>query len=357
MRKTVFAASVALTLAAPAAHVGLFEDFVKANDRKYTAEEKARRLEIFSENMKMIEESNSKNLTYTLGVTPYTDLTFEEFRARYIGGMRPMNAQEMQNMTKFVKSADFVAADSVDWVAKGAVTSVKNQGQCGSCWAFSAVGALEGAMAVAGHKLVDLSEQELVSCDTGLLGGHGCMGGNQAQAFGWVKSNGMCTLSDYPYVCMDQKSEQCTSATCEKTKCATPALKAGGWFTKGDVTNYALVDQTTEALEEAVSRQPIAVAIEADQTVFQHYTSGVLSDAACGQTLDHGVLVVGYGTETSLFGVETKYWHIKNSWGPQWGDKGYIKIARGVSAGKGECGIRTMASFPTVAPASDSVVV
>lgn len=351
MRKTVFAASlVATTLAAPAAHVGLFEEFIRTYDRKYTSEEEARRLEIFSENMNFIEKSNSKNLSYTLGVTPYTDLTFEEFRARFIGGTIPMNKQEMQNMTKFTRSADFTVPDSVDWVAKGAVSSVKNQGQCGSCWAFSATGALEGAMAIAGRKVVDLSQQDLVSCDTGLLGGHGCSGGNPAQAFGWVKSNGMCTASDYPYQCMDQRSEQCTSATC--AKCKTPVLKAGGWFAKGDVTNYALVDQSTEALEEAVARQPISVVIEADQPVFQHYKGGILSDDACGQTFDHAVLAVGYGEENG-----NKYWTIKNSWGAEWGDKGYIRLARGKNSEKGECGVRTMPSFPTVAPASGSVVV
>jgi C1A family cysteine protease len=352
MRKAILASSVALGFAAPAAHVSLFEDFVQTHGRKYSSEEKDRRLNIFSENMKMIEESNSKNLSYTLGVTPYTDLTFEEFRARFIGGLKPMSPSEMQNMTKFVKSADFTTPESVDWVKKGAVSSVKNQGHCGSCWTFSAAGALEGAMVVAGRKLVDLSEQELVDCDTGLLGGHGCSGGNPAQAFGWVKKNGMCALADYPYVCMDQSSETCKGAICSKDKCKSPTLKAGGWFTKGDVTDYGIVDSTIEALEEAVARQPISVGIEADQPVYQHYKSGVITDDACGQQVDHGVLAVGYGTEGS-----TDYWLIKNSWGADWGDKGFVKIARGKSADKGECGIRTMASYATVAPASDAVVV
>jgi hypothetical protein len=358
MQKIALGFSVAATaLASKSAYVDMFEEFVQTYERAYAPDEKQRRLEIFQANMQTIEETNSKNLSYTLGVTPFTDLTFEEFKAQYIGGVTPFPAGVRQNLTTFAKPADFVAPDSVDWVAKGAVSSVKNQGTCGSCWTFSATGALEGAMAVAGRKLVDLSQQELVDCDTGLLGGHGCKGGNPAQAFGWVKSNGMCASADYEYQCLDATAAACTGATCQKTKCATPALKAGGWFEKGDVTTYGMVDDSQDALEAAVARQPISVAIEADQPVFQHYKSGVLTDTSCGDTLDHGVLVVGYGTQSSLLSGSKKYWRVKNSWSSSWGDNGYINIARGSSATDGECGIRKMASYPTVAPASDDSVV
>jgi len=298
------------------------------------------------------------NLSYTLGVTPFTDLTFEEFRAQYVGGVTPLTAS--QNMTKFVKPANFTPPDSVDWVAKGAVSSVKNQGTCGSCWTFSATGALEGAMFVAGRKLVDLSQQELVDCDTGFLGGHGCKGGNPQQAFGWVKSNGLCAAADYAYKCVDGQSDTCTKATC--TKCSKPTLNgAGGMFShNNDVTAYGSVGQTVGDLEAAVARQPISVAIEADKPVFQHYTGGVLTSSDCGQQLDHGVLAVGYGVEKSLLGKETPYWKIKNSWGDKWGDKGYIRIARGYIMspnGYGECGVREMASYPTVKPSGDDQVV
>merc|ERR1719456_1664192 len=135
-------------------------------------------------------------------------------------------------MTTFEKPADFEEPDSVDWVEKGGVTSVKNQGHCGSCWSFSATGALEGAMFVAGRKMVDLSQEELLDCDTGLIGGHGCRGGNPAQAFGWVKSNGMCSQAEYPYACADPTSTECVNdlKACSKdTKCPTPTLKAGSW--------------------------------------------------------------------------------------------------------------------------------
>merc|ERR1711879_127439 len=125
-----------------------------------------------------------------------------------------------------------------------------------------------------------------------------------------------------------------------------------GWFSTGDVTATSSVGTEESDLEAAVTRQPISVAIEADQPVSQHYTSGVLSDAACGQILDHAVLAVGYGVEAG-----SKYWKVKNSWGSSWGEKGYIRLARGSSSGYGECGIRHMASFPTVKPDDATVVV
>jgi len=354
MKKVAPALSfAAVALASPEAHVAMFEEFVQTYRREYTSEEKDRRLEIFKANMQMIEETNAKKLSYTLGVTPYTDLTFEEFRAQFIGGVTPWTAEQKESMTTFEKTED--APDSIDWVEKGAVTPVKNQGHCGSCWTFSATGALEGAMVAAGRKLTPLSEQELVDCDTGMLGGHGCKGGNPAQAFGWVKSNGICGEDSYPYVCMNMTADSCVSSSCATSKCSNPVLAGGSWIKSGDVTAYGMVSQTVGDLEAAVARQPISIAIEADQPVFQHYTSGVLTDDACGQKLDHGVLIVGYGVEKGLFG-STEYWKVKNSWGDSWGDKGFIRIARGKSAGYGECGVREMASYPTVKPASEVVV-
>jgi len=331
----------------------MFESFVQANSRTYESEEKQRRFEIFQANMQMIEASNAKNLSYTLGITSFTDLTFEEFRAQFVGGMTPLTKHESKNMIKFEQPMGFMLPHSVDWVAEGAVTSVKNQGHCGSCWSFSAAGALEGAMKIAGHTLVDLSEQELVSCDTGALGGHGCHGGNPTQAFGWVKSNGICSAADFPYVCDDMKSESCTSARC--TKCSMPTLKGGSMFHPGDVTAYTSVGQTEGDLEAAVAQQPVSVAIEADTPVFQHYTGGVLSSDSCGQQLDHAVLAVGYGVES---GTQQKYWKVKNSWGATtWGENGYVRLLRGSTEKYGECGIREMASYPTVKPVSEEIVV
>lgn len=330
-------------------HADLFAEFVSDHRREYSSEaDKAHRFDVFKENMKFIEETNAKQLSYTLGVTPFADLTFEEFRTKFVGGFVPM---DVENTTVFTKPEGFVMEDDVDWVKNGAVTPVKNQGQCGSCWTFSTTGALEGALYVARKKLVSLSEQEIVSCDAGILGGHGCGGGNPLQAMGWVKSNGLCSEADGPYKCLDQTSSDCKSETCKKSSC-TAVLKAAGWFSAGDVTAASSVGSTVGDLEAAVARQPVSVAIEADQPAFQHYKSGVLTDDACGQTLDHAVLAVGYGTDKGQ-----KYWKVKNSWSATWGEAGYIRMARGKTADYGECGIRHMAAYPTVKVAEESVVV
>merc|ERR1719238_2643136 len=181
----------------------LFDGFMKRYNKQYATEfEKGKRFRIFSENIDKIYASNAQNKTYTLGVNANADKTFEEWRAAYLTGFRPP-LTATKNKARFSAPKGFSEPDSVDWVEKGGVSPVKNQGTCGSCWTFSATGALEGAMFVAGRKLVDLSQQELVDCDTGMLGGHGCKGGNPAQAFGWVKSNGLCGEDSYPYVCMN----------------------------------------------------------------------------------------------------------------------------------------------------------
>lgn len=316
--------------------------FKSEHAKVYTSElEEQRRLKIFEDNLDYARTVNAGTVSYTLGVTPFADLTFEEFEDQFVGGFIPAPAS---NTTYFTKPAGLLLADSIDWTTKGAVTPVKNQAHCGSCWTFSTTGALEGAMAVAGRQMVSLSEQEIVSCDNGLIGGHGCQGGNPQQAMGWVKSNGVCSEADVPYKCSDQASTECKNAQCAKSSC-TPVLKGGGFFSSGDVTGVSAVSHTEQALEAAVSGQPVSVAIEADTKAFQLYTGGVLDSAACGQKLDHAVLAVGYGIDG-----DKKYWKVKNSWGASWGEEGYIRLVRGdpaVGSG-GECGIRLMASFATV---------
>jgi len=318
----------------------IFEDFKKRFARKYASRvEEDRRQKIFNENVKFIDSENSKGHSYTLGVTNHADLTFAEWRMQYLGGY--VASPKKKSLGAFRASAGFVVPESVDWRTEGAVTPVKNQGQCGSCWSFSTTGALEGAAFLSGRKLVSLSEQNILDCDHG---GHKCQGGSMDQAFQWVSENGICAEADDTYKCMDQNSEQCTSSVCP-TQCK-PVLAAHV------VTNSTDVDPSEGALEAAVSQQPVSVAIEADKPVFQHYTGGVLTNEACGSQLDHGVLAVGFGTDKGQ-----KYWLVKNSWGTSFGEQGYIRIERGVAEDGGECGIRKAAVFPTLSKAITEILV
>jgi len=215
---------------------------------------------------------------------------------------------------------------AVDWSTKGKVTPVKDQGQCGSCWSFSATGALEGAYAIKYNSLASFSEQNFVDCDNRSNGGKdmGCNGGLMDNAFAWAKKNGgVCTEADYPYTSGTTRK----SGTCNQSSCSVVPNVAPKSFT--DVQTNSVT-----ALKSALAQQPVSVAIEADQSAFQLYKSGVFT-GKCGTNLDHGVLAVGYGTESG-----SEYFLVKNSWGDSWGDGGYIKLAiTGITQPEGQCGI------------------
>jgi len=206
------------------------------------------------------------------------------------------------------------------------VTPVKNQGDCGSCWAFSATGSIECNYAIAHGQLNSLSEQQLVDCSVS-EGNLGCDGGEMDSAFKYVmKEGGLCSETEYPYTAKDGK---CQSSTCG---------------TKYDpVKSYTdVTKQDEQALEDAAVLGCVSVAIEADQFAFQYYSSGVLT-GTCGTNLDHGVLVVGYGTESGQ-----EYWKVKNSWGTSWGEDGYVLICKDCNqnGNQGECGINDDPSYP-----------
>jgi cathepsin L len=262
-----------------------------------------------------------------MGVNQFTDLTPQEFKDQYISGMKsPVGSYGCKSFTSSASGAP----SSIDWRQKGAVTSVKDQGQCGSCWSFSATAAVEGAWAIATGKLVDLSEQELVDCATGLnYGSFSCNGGEMDGAFKFIIENGQCSLSSYPYTSGVTK----TGGTCQK--CSSVAHISSCYDVKSK-------DQIS--LKGAVAKQPVSVAIEADTRYFQSYSSGVLTSTSCGTNLDHGVTIVSYGTENGI-----DYWNVKNSWGSSWGEGGYVRIARSSSTNDaGICGIALQPSFPTV---------
>jgi C1A family cysteine protease len=237
-----------------------------------------------------------------------------------------LNNYQSYGCDVYTASSNVLLPSSVDWRQKGAVSSVKDQGQCGSCWTFSSTGAIEGSWAIAKGQLLDLSEQQLVDCATGFkYGSHGCNGGQMEGAFKYVIENGQCTELSYPYLAKDGACQKCQSSV-TMSRC------------------YDVKPNDQLSLKSAVSKQPVAVAIEADTFYFQSYSSGVLTSDKCGTKLDHGVLAVGYGTENG-----NDYWLVKNSWGTSWGDKGYVKIGRSDSTNDpGICGIAMQPSYPVV---------
>merc|ERR1719503_306879 len=238
---------------------------------------------------------------------------------------------------------------SVDWTTQGAVTPVENQGQCGSCWSFSTTGALEGAYEIKYGNLESFSEQNLVDCDNRKNGGKdmGCNGGLMDNAFDWVaknggkdmgcngglmdnafdwatKNGGVCTEADYPYTSGTTK----TAGSCDQSSCTKNANVAPKSHT--DVQ-----PSSDSAMMSALAQQPVSIAIQADQKEFQMYSSGVFT-GNCGTQLDHGVLAVGYGTESG-----DDFYKVKNSWGETWGASGYILMGRGsqYNNGDGQCGM------------------
>jgi len=304
-----------------------FEHFVNKFEKTYDSIlEKEARLKAFAENYLYIQAENAKGHSYELGINEFADMTSDEFALTHLGLEQPKNMWgDLPNLGTHLYSGAPLPK-SVDWRQKGAVNPVKNQAQCGSCWAFSTIQAIEGAWQIATGKLLSLSEQQLVDCAKS-FGNQGCNGGLMDNGFKYAKQAALCTEESYPY---KGKNGICQAQSC------TNGIPNGG------VTGYKDVNpMDTNALMEAVAQQPVAIAIEADKMVFQLYKGGVLN-ATCGTKLDHGVGLDGYGTENGQ-----DYWLVRNSWGPSWGEKGYIKLLRG-KPGAGECGLKSQPSYPVV---------
>jgi len=353
-----------------------FEDWVK--EHNIIHKDDVHREQIFNTwttNDKYIDDMNSRNLTYTLGHNQFSGMSSDEFN-NFMGfqfNLEKIDPSKIESKIHHVKTKlheikclkdcvdnydtsnklDTVTCvtsciqdakdelslttvpESIDWVKNGAVTPVKNQGQCGSCWSFSTTGALEGAYYIKNGVLDSFSEQQLVDCDTRKNGGKdmGCNGGLMDNAFSWIEKNGgLCTEEDYAYTSGTTK----TAGTCD-TSCTV--------VTGSEIISYTDVKANSDNdMMSALAQQPVSIAIQADQKDFQLYKSGVFT-GSCGTKLDHGVLVVGYG---SLDGED--YYRVKNSWGTTWGDNGYIYLGRGDKFNNcsGQCGMLMQASYPTV---------
>ena len=282
------------------------------------------RYTIWKSNSDYVEEHNKAGKSYTLGMNQFGDLTVEEFAELNGYMMRPLT-----NSTHdvFMATLGYVPTDdTVDWREKGAVTEVKNQGQCGSCWSFSTTGSLEGQHFLKSGKLVSLSEQNLMDCSR-KYGNKGCQGGLMDNAFKYIIENGgIDTEKSYPYKAHDE------------SKCRFKTADVGATMKKYKNVLHRDVESLTKAVETI---GPISVAMDASHRSFQLYKEGVYDEPKCSSTkLDHGVLAVGYGTYKGQ-----DYFLVKNSWGERWGMEGYFMIER---SRKNMCGLATQASYPEV---------
>ncbi|CAG9330581.1 unnamed protein product [Blepharisma stoltei] len=301
-----------------------FNDYVEKFNKAYSDEEYAKRFYIFTQNAAYIRLHNSLNKSWTLGYNDFTDLSPEEFKAIYLVNYKAIKLSGKS--TWFDTSLKI--PQSIDWRSAGAVTPVGNQGTCTAGWAFATTGAIEGLWKISGNPIVSLSEEQLVSCSYS-YGNHGCNGGIPDFAYEYVIGNeGIASDKIYPWT-----SANSTVSNCIPTLASNVAVKIASY------NNVAPVDDPA-ALMAAITQQPIAVGVEADQYVWQYYKTGIISNN-CGTNINHYALVVGYNTTGSV-----PYYIVKNSWGSGWGMSGYLNIA--IASSTGVCGIQMVASYPTL---------
>ena len=296
-----------------------YKEFLSDFNKTYSPDNYER----FINNEEFINNHNlNSEKTYSLELNYFSDKNSNTMFSNFIKNQNCHNC--------FIDDKLHNIPNSIDWRQKGVVTRVKNQLECGSCWAFSTTGSVEGIISIHNnnnifnHKIYNLSEQQLVDCSRE---NNGCQGGIMDKGFEYVINNGLCSEDSYPYT---GKQGICNSLTCKKI---------------GQISDYSDVTPNDEkVLKRAVANQPISVAIQANLSSFRFYKNGIYNDPDCGNQLDHGVLVVGYGTDKHI-GLD--YWIVKNSWSTAWGENGYIRILRNYDQNpSGMCGIATQPSFP-----------
>ncbi|ERM97591.1 hypothetical protein AMTR_s00374p00012080 [Amborella trichopoda] len=299
-----------------------FDQWMAINGVEYESiEEKEKRFNVFKENLRLIESVHADKRSYKLSLNKFADLSLDEFREQYMGLRADAAVGKKAPVGPFMHANLSAPPDTIDWREKGAVTPIKNQEACGCCWAFSAVAAVESITKIKTGNLVSLSEQEVLDCVTGGVS-RGCISGLMGEAFRFIINNGgLARETDYPY--------QSIQGTCDAQKSSSKA---------GTITGYErILSGDEDSLLLAVANQPVSVGIDGSGFEFKHYSEGVFT-GDCGTQMNHAVTIIGYGTADD----GTDYWLIKNSWGETWGDKGYMKLKRGVNL----CGVAVQASYP-----------
>ena len=290
-----------------------YNDYISKYNKTFTYDN----LEIYDKNVKYINTHNdNNNNSYKLEINKFTDT--DNYESIFF------KTRKRENIIIF--EDNFIVPFSKDWRKYNAVTNVKNQGNCGSCWSFSTTGSIEGIVSIKTGKLFNVSEQQLIDCSSD-YGNHGCYGGLMDNGFKYVINNGgLCSEKDYPYIAEEGDCQECK-----------PVVK---------ISNYGDIESNNEKiLKRAVAQQPVSVAIQANVSSFRFYSNGIYSDPMCGNKLDHGVLLVGYGYDLEY---DMDYWIIKNSWGDDWGENGNIRIKRNTYEEGGMCGVTLQASNPEI---------
>jgi len=289
-----------------------FVAFVAAYNKNYATTDILYRFNNFKATLDEIERHNAANFTWTKGINEFADMTNEEFMSKVVGNGFDASRVVVDHAVMEQKVKGPIPND-VDWRTQGVVSPVKNQGSCGSCWAFGTTGAIESANKIKTGQMVLLSEQQLVDC-AGSSGNQGCNGGLPSSAYNWIRTNGICSAADYPYTGRD--------GSCKKT--CKPVVRISG------STN---VGRTEGAHQTAVTQQPLSIGIDA--TTLKNYKSGIFQ-GPCGTSLNHAVLTVGYTADS---------WIIKNSWGTSFGESGFFRFGRN----KNLCGMLNVVNFPIIA--------